>query len=79
MQRLRKERLADLRAGRLAVFDWNALQRFAGFDPTYLHIDKSPKSPRPGFALAGDDEAGGVLDATLRLTAHKAGLPGLVR
>ena len=40
MQKLRKERLADLRSGRLDVLNWNALSRFAGFDPTYLHIDK---------------------------------------
>jgi len=40
MQKLRKERLADLRSGRLAVSNWAGLQRAAGFDPTYLHIDK---------------------------------------
>ena len=40
MQKLRKERLADLRSGRLAVWNWAGLQRTAGFDPTYLHIDK---------------------------------------
>src|ERR1044071_4503079 len=51
MQRLRKERLADLRSGRLAVFDWNALQRFAGFDPTYLHIDKISKVSQTRFRI----------------------------
>jgi CRP-like cAMP-binding protein len=40
MQKLRKERLADLRSGRLAMWNWAGLQRTAGFDPTYLHIDK---------------------------------------
>jgi CRP-like cAMP-binding protein len=49
MQKLRKERLADLRSGRLSVFNWNALQRFAGFDPTYLHLDKISKASRTRF------------------------------
>jgi hypothetical protein len=51
MQRLRKERLADLRSGRLAVFDWSALQRFAGFDPTYLHMDKISKVSQTRFRI----------------------------
>src|ERR1044072_1598420 len=49
MQKLRKERLADLRSGRLAVFKWDALSRFAGFDPTYLHIDKLSKASLTRF------------------------------
>lgn len=49
MQRLRKERLADLRSGRLAVLNWNALSRFAGFDPTYLHLDKISKVSQTRF------------------------------
>ena len=40
MQKLRKQRLADLRSGRLAMWNWAGLKRTAGFDPTYLHIDK---------------------------------------
>src|ERR1700752_136853 len=36
MQKLRKERLADLRSGRLSVSNWAGLKRAAGFDPTYL-------------------------------------------
>jgi CRP-like cAMP-binding protein len=49
MQKLRKEGLADLRSGRLTVLNWNALQRFAGFDPTYLHIDKISKVSQTRF------------------------------
>jgi len=49
MQKLRKERLADLRSGRLQVRNWEALQRFAGFDPTYLHIDKISKVSQTRF------------------------------
>src|ERR1043165_1048612 len=49
MQKLRKQRLADLRSGRLAVLNWAALQRFAGFDSTYLHIDKISKVSQTRF------------------------------
>src|ERR1041384_7464934 len=49
MQKLRKERVADLRSGRLAVLSWNALSRFAGFDPTYLHLDKISKVSQTRF------------------------------
>ncbi|HWP16794.1 MAG TPA: Crp/Fnr family transcriptional regulator [Xanthobacteraceae bacterium] len=49
MQRLRKDRLADLRSGRLTVLNWNALQRFAAFDPTYLHLDKISKVSQTRF------------------------------
>jgi CRP-like cAMP-binding protein len=40
VQKLRKEDLIEFRAGRLEVLNWSALQRFAGFDPTYLHLDR---------------------------------------
>jgi CRP-like cAMP-binding protein len=46
MQKLRKERLADLRSGRLVMLDWAGLQRMVSFDPTYLHIDKISKTSR---------------------------------
>lgn len=49
MQKLRKDRLADLRSGRLVVLNWNALRRFAGFDPTYLHIDLISKVSQTRF------------------------------
>lgn len=41
MQKIRRDRLADLRADELRVLDWSGLVRLAGFDPTYLHIDKA--------------------------------------
>lgn len=40
LQRLRKDRLADLRAATLEILNWNELRRLADFDPTYLHLDK---------------------------------------
>jgi CRP-like cAMP-binding protein len=52
MQKLRKERLVDLRSGRLQMLNWEGLTRVAGFDPTYLHIDLISKASltrfRPG-------------------------------
>lgn len=38
LQRLRRERLVELRAGDLTVHDWDGLARIAGFDPLYLHV-----------------------------------------
>jgi CRP-like cAMP-binding protein len=37
---LRTEELADIRGGVLTVYQWRALTRRAGFDSSYLHIDK---------------------------------------
>jgi CRP-like cAMP-binding protein len=42
MQKLRRARLADLRSAELRVLNWGGLVRLAGFDPTYLHVDKMP-------------------------------------
>lgn len=40
LRKLRRERLLDLRSGKLHVIDWSALARFADFDPSYLHQSK---------------------------------------
>lgn len=40
LQRLRNEGLIALRGGQLTVLDVGALQRAAGFDPSYLHIKR---------------------------------------
>jgi CRP-like cAMP-binding protein len=40
MQIIRKNTLAEFRAGKLNVFDWRGLTRVAGFDPTYLRLAK---------------------------------------
>ncbi len=40
MQWLRRERLVEFRKHKLEVLDWTGLARIAGFDPTYLHIDR---------------------------------------
>ncbi len=53
MQKLRRRRVAEHRAGRLQVFYWPALRRIAGFDPTYLHLDKSADISRMPFSRRG--------------------------
>ncbi|MDX2159272.1 MAG: Crp/Fnr family transcriptional regulator [Hyphomicrobiaceae bacterium] len=40
LQSLRRDRLLDLRGGKLQILDWGGLVTRAGFDPTYLHIAK---------------------------------------
>ena len=47
MQRLHKQGLAHLRAGRLTVPNWLALKHTAGFDPDYLHVDTVSGTSRP--------------------------------
>ncbi|MEJ0076417.1 MAG: Crp/Fnr family transcriptional regulator [Alphaproteobacteria bacterium] len=49
MQKLRKERLADLRSGQLQILNWDGLTRVAGFDPIYLHIDKISRISQTRF------------------------------
>jgi CRP-like cAMP-binding protein len=49
MQKLRKQRLVDLRSGRLRMLNWDALASVAGFDPGYLHIDKISKASLTRF------------------------------
>lgn len=49
MQKLRKERLVDLRSGRLQMLNWDGLTRVAGFDPAYLHIDLTSKASLTRF------------------------------
>jgi CRP-like cAMP-binding protein len=38
IQKLRRQRLADLRSEKLEIIDWSTLQRVADFDPCYLHL-----------------------------------------
>jgi CRP-like cAMP-binding protein len=40
VQSLRASKLITLRNGTLTVHDWEGLQDFAGFDPTYLHLGR---------------------------------------
>jgi Crp-like helix-turn-helix protein len=49
MQKLRNQRLVDLRSGRLQMLNWDGLARVAGFDPGYLHIDKISKASLTRF------------------------------
>ncbi len=42
IQRLRKERCMQLRAGRLVVLDPQRLKARAGFDPGCLHLELQP-------------------------------------
>ena len=39
LRQLREDGLAEFRAGTVTIRDWNALRRFAGFDPGYLFLD----------------------------------------
>ena len=42
LQKLRRNRLADLRSGKLEILDWPGLAGVAGFDPAYLHLRAGP-------------------------------------
>jgi CRP-like cAMP-binding protein len=42
LQKLRRDRLADLRSGKLEIIDWPNLVDVAGFDPGYLHLKAEP-------------------------------------
>jgi CRP-like cAMP-binding protein len=43
LKKLRDEKLLTFRGGRVAIGDWDGLQRLAEFDPTYLHLERRPR------------------------------------
>lgn len=43
LKKLRDEKLLTFRGGRVAIDDWEGLQRLAEFDPTYLHLERRPR------------------------------------
>ena len=43
LKKLRDEKLLTFRGGRVAIGDWEELQRLAEFDPTYLHLERRPR------------------------------------
>jgi CRP-like cAMP-binding protein len=43
LKKLRDEKLLTFRGGRVEISDWEALQRVAEFDPTYLHLERRPR------------------------------------
>jgi CRP-like cAMP-binding protein len=43
LKKLRDEKLLTFRGGRVAIGDWERLQRLAEFDPTYLHLERRPR------------------------------------
>jgi CRP-like cAMP-binding protein len=43
LKKLRDEKLLTFRGGRVAIGDWEGLQRVAEFDPTYLHLERRPR------------------------------------
>lgn len=43
LKKLRDNGLLTFRGGKVAVGDWEALQRVAEFDPTYLHLERRPR------------------------------------
>jgi CRP-like cAMP-binding protein len=43
LKKLRDEKLLTFRGGKVAIGDWEGLQRVAEFDPTYLHLDRRPR------------------------------------
>lgn len=43
LKKLRDEKLLTFRSGRVAIADWEGLQRLAEFDPTYLHLERRPR------------------------------------
>lgn len=49
LQRVRTEELAEFRFGELEVLDWQGLSRAAGFDATYLHLEKKSEISQTGF------------------------------
>lgn len=42
LQKLRRDRLADLRSGKLEILNWRGLAGAAGFDPAYLYLKAEP-------------------------------------
>ena len=43
LKKLRDSGLLTFRGGRVTIGDWDALQRVAEFDPTYLHLERRPR------------------------------------
>lgn len=43
LKKLRDENLLTFRGGRVAIDNWERLQRIAEFDPTYLHLERRPR------------------------------------
>jgi CRP-like cAMP-binding protein len=43
LKKLRDRGLLTFRGGRVAVGDWEELQRIAEFDPIYLHLERRPR------------------------------------
>jgi CRP-like cAMP-binding protein len=43
LKRLRDDGLLTFRNGDVQVHDWEAVQRIAEFDPSYLHLDRRPR------------------------------------
>ncbi len=43
LKKLRDEKMLTFRGGRVAIDDWEGLQRLAEFDPTYLHLERRPR------------------------------------
>ncbi|HYD37564.1 MAG TPA: Crp/Fnr family transcriptional regulator [Allosphingosinicella sp.] len=43
LKKLRDDKLLTFRGGRVTIGDWDALQRLAEFDPTYLHLERRPR------------------------------------
>jgi CRP-like cAMP-binding protein len=43
LKKLRDDKLLTFRGGRVAIEDWEGLQRRAEFDPTYLHLERRPR------------------------------------
>jgi CRP-like cAMP-binding protein len=43
LKKLRDDKLLVFRGGRVAIADWEGLQRIAEFDPTYLHLERRPR------------------------------------
>lgn len=43
LKKLRDEKLLTFRGGKVAIEDWEGLQRLAEFDPTYLHLERRPR------------------------------------
>lgn len=47
LQHLRASGLISLKGEQLSALDWPALKNFAGFDPSYLHLDESEQQIGP--------------------------------
>jgi CRP-like cAMP-binding protein len=48
-QKIRRLRLADMKRNRVDVLDWTGLCKYAGFDPTYLHLEKESEAAKTTF------------------------------